>query len=165
MCIRDREWVKLKRSVNRLSIRDLCAAIVPALHDQPGRVLIAVDDFTAVTPTLVAFWLAVFEAAQVIGCASAKRPNVAKLWWKMAEMDVPPLAIESARAIAQTYLRQTGTLVESPPLFIAHLVPVSYTHLDVYKRQVYRRRALWRYRPAGRPGPADCRWPAGPDGR
>ncbi|CDH45555.1 ATP-binding protein [Candidatus Contendibacter odensensis] len=116
------EWVKLKRSVNRLSIRDLCAAIVPALHDHPGRVLIAVDDFTAVTPTLVAFWLAVFEAAQVIGCASAKRPNVAKLWWKMAEMDVPPLAIESARAIAQTYLRQTGTLVESPPLFIAHLV-------------------------------------------
>ena len=61
---------------------------------------------------------------------------------------------------AQSYLRQTGTLVESPPLFIAHLVqqangnpqaladlladsakervvdkPVSYTHLDVYKRQ------------------------------
>ncbi len=36
------EWVKIKRSVNRLSIRDLCAAIVPALHAQPGRVLIAV---------------------------------------------------------------------------------------------------------------------------
>ncbi|MBK8755483.1 MAG: hypothetical protein IPL99_29360 [Candidatus Competibacteraceae bacterium] len=27
----------------------------------------------------------------------------------MAEMDVPPLAIENARAIARTYLRQTGT--------------------------------------------------------
>ena len=116
------EWAKIKRSVNRLSIRDLCAAIVPALHDHSGQVLIAVDDFTAVTPTLVAFWLAVFEAAQVIGCASAKRPNVAKLWWKMAEMDVPPLSAESARAIAQSYLQQTGTLVESPPLFIAHLV-------------------------------------------
>jgi hypothetical protein len=116
------EWVKIKRQVNRLSIRDLCAVIVPALHDQRGPVLIAVDDLTPVTPTLVAFWLAILDAAQLIACASAKRPNVAKLWWKMAEMDVPPLSAESARAITQTYLQQTGTLVESPPLFIAHLV-------------------------------------------
>ncbi|MDS4040472.1 MAG: hypothetical protein RKP20_04770 [Candidatus Competibacter sp.] len=49
------EWAKIKRSVNRPSIRDRCAAIVPALHAQPGRVLIAVDDLAAVTPTLVAF--------------------------------------------------------------------------------------------------------------
>jgi energy-coupling factor transporter ATP-binding protein EcfA2 len=116
------EWAKIKRSVNRLSIRDLCAAIVPALHAQPGRVLIAVDDLTPVTPTLVAFWLAILDAAQLVACASAKKPNVAKLWWKLAEIEIPPLAPEHARAIAQTYLTQTGTLVESPPLFIAHLV-------------------------------------------
>ena len=49
------EWAKLKRQVNRLSIRDLCAVIVPALHARRGQVLIAVDDLTQVTPTLVAF--------------------------------------------------------------------------------------------------------------
>ena len=116
------EWAKLKRAVNRLSIRDLTAAIVPALHAHRGRVLIAVDDLTAVTPTLVAFWLAVCDAAQIIACASAKRGNVAKLWWKLAEIEIPPLAPEHARALAQTYLQQTGTLVEAPPLFVAHVV-------------------------------------------
>jgi hypothetical protein len=116
------EWAKIKRSVNRLSIRDLCAAIVPALHAQPGRVLIAVDDLTPVTPTLVAFWLAILDAAQLVACASAKKPNVAKLWWKLAEIEIPPLAPEHARALARTYLQRTGTLVESPPLFIARLV-------------------------------------------
>lgn len=116
------EWVKLKRQVNRISIRDLCAVIIPALHAHPGRVLIAVEDLTAVTPTLVAFWLAILDAAQLIACASVKKPNVAKLWWKLAEIEIPPLAPEHARAIAQTYLQQTGMLVESPPLFIAHLV-------------------------------------------
>ncbi|CDI04639.1 conserved hypothetical protein [Candidatus Competibacter denitrificans Run_A_D11] len=116
------EWAKIKRSVNRLSIRDLTAAIIPAVHAQPGRVLIAVDDLTPVTPTLVAFWLAILDAAQLVACASAKKPNVAKLWWKLAEIEIPPLAPEHARAIAQTYLTQTGTLVESPALFIAHVV-------------------------------------------
>ena len=116
------EWAKIKRQVNRLSIRDLCAVIVPALHAHQGRVLIAVDDLTSVTPTLVAFWLAVCDAAQLIGGASEKRKNVAKLWWKLVEIEIPPLAPDRARAIAQTYLQQTGTLVESPPLFIAHVV-------------------------------------------
>ena len=116
------EWVKIKRQVTRLSIRDLCAVIVPVLHEQRGRVLIAVDDLTQVTPTLVAFWLAVCDAAQIIACASARKPNVAKLWWKLAEIEIPSLTPDSARAIAQSYLQQTGTLVESPPLFIAHLV-------------------------------------------
>ncbi len=57
-----------------------------------------------------------------MACASAKKANVAKLWWKLAEIEVPPLAPEHARVIAQTYLTQTGTLVESPPLFVAHVV-------------------------------------------
>ena len=116
------EWSRLRRSVNRLSIRDLTAAIVPALHGQKDRVLIAVDDLTPVTPTLVAFWLAILDAAQLLACASVKRPNVAKLWWKLAEIEIPPLASEHARTIAQRYLQQTGALVESPALFVAHLV-------------------------------------------
>ena len=116
------EWAKLKRQVNRLSIRDLTAAIVPALHAHKGRVLVAVDDLTAVTPTLVAFWLAVLDAAQLLACANEKRKNVARLWWKLAEIEVPPLPTERAREIAQTYLQQTGTLVESPALFVAHVV-------------------------------------------
>ena len=116
------EWVKLKRPVSRLSIRDLCAVMVPALHQQRGRVVIAVDDLTHVTPTLVAFWLAVCDAAQLIACASAKKANVAKLWWKLAEMEIPPLTPDHARTLAQTYLQQTGTLVDSPPLFIAQVV-------------------------------------------
>ena len=78
------DWAKLKRPVNRLSIRDLTAAIVPAIHAHQGRVLVAVDDLTAVTPTLVAFWLAVLDAAQLLTCASEKRQNVARLWWKLA---------------------------------------------------------------------------------
>ncbi len=116
------EWVRIKRQVNRLSIRDLCAAIVPALHEQRGQALIAVDDLTQVTPTLVAFWLAVCDAAQIIACASARKPNVAKLWWKLVEIEVPPLSPDSARAIAQRYLQQTGALVEAPALLIAHVV-------------------------------------------
>jgi hypothetical protein len=81
-----------------------------------------VDDLTAVTPTLVAFWLAILDAAQLLTCASEKRKNVSRLWWKLAEIEVPPLSTDSAKAIAQTYLRDTGMLVESPALFIAHVV-------------------------------------------
>ena len=116
------EWAKIKRQVSRLSIRDLTAAIVPALHAHRGRVLVAVDDLTAVTPTLVAFWLAVLDAAQLLACASEKRRTVARLWWKLAEIEVPPLAVEHARAIAQAYMNQTGLLVESPALFVGHVV-------------------------------------------
>ncbi len=116
------EWAKIKRAVNRLSIRDLTAAIIPAIHAHKGRVLIAVDDLTLVTPTLVAFWLAILDAAQLITCASEKRKNVSRLWWKLAEIEIAPLSTDSAREIAQTYLRETGMLVESPALFIAHVV-------------------------------------------
>ncbi len=116
------EWAKIKRSVNRLSIRDLTAAIIPAIHAHKGRVLIAVDDLTTVTPTLVAFWLAILDAAQLITCASEKRKNVSRLWWKLAEIEIAPLSVDSAKEIAQIYLRETGMLVEAPGLFIAHVV-------------------------------------------
>ncbi len=116
------QWLKIKRQVNRLSIRDLCAAIIPAIHAHPGRVLIAVDDLTTVTPTMVAFWLAILDGAQLIGCASEKRKNLARLWWKLAEIPVPPLKPEVARQIAKTYMQQTGTLLEAPGLFLAQVV-------------------------------------------
>ena len=119
------EWAKIRRQVNRLSMRDLTAAIIPALHDHPGRVLIAVDDLTHLTPTLVAFWLAVFDVAQVLGGASQKKANLAKLWWKMTEIEVPPLSPEATREIVQTYIQQTGMLIESPGLFVGHVVKQS----------------------------------------
>ncbi len=78
-------WADIKRQVNRLSIRDLTGAIVPAIHDHDGKIYIAVDDLTDTTPTLVAFWLAILEKAQLIGCASQKKKNLARLWWKMTE--------------------------------------------------------------------------------
>ncbi|MBK7543110.1 MAG: ATP-binding protein [Candidatus Competibacteraceae bacterium] len=119
------EWAKIRRHVNRLSMRDLTAAIIPALHDHHGKVIIAVDDLTSVTPTLVAFWLAVFDAAQVIGCASAKKANLNKLWWKMTEIAIPPLTPEATREIVQAYITKQGMLIESPGLFIGHVVKQS----------------------------------------
>ncbi|MDS4040471.1 MAG: hypothetical protein RKP20_04765 [Candidatus Competibacter sp.] len=58
------------------------------------------------------------DAAQLLACASARKPNVARLWWKLAEIEVPPLAPDHAR----TYLQRTGTLVESLALFVTHVV-------------------------------------------
>ena len=119
------EWARIRRHVNRLSIRDLTAAIIPALHDHHGRVLIAVDDLTNLTPTLVAFWLAVFEAAQVIGCAGQKKAGLAKLWWKMTEIEIPPLSPDATREIVETYIARQGMLIESPGLFVGHVVKQS----------------------------------------
>lgn len=119
------EWAKIRRHVSRLSMRDLTAAIIPALHDHHGKVIIAVDDLTSVTPTLVAFWLAVFDAAQVIGCASQKKANLAKLWWKMTEIEVLPLTPEATREIVETYITRQGMLIESPGLFIGHVMKQS----------------------------------------
>ncbi len=119
------EWSRIRRQVNRLSMRDLTAAIIPALHDHQGRVIIAVDDLTSLTPTLVAFWLAVFEVAQVIGCARQKKANVSKLWWKMTEIEIPPLTPDATREIVQAYIARQGMLIESPGLFVGHIVKQS----------------------------------------
>ncbi|MGH8606674.1 MAG: hypothetical protein ACREX9_04400, partial [Gammaproteobacteria bacterium] len=57
------EWVKIRRSVTRLSIRDLSGAIIPAIHyhkNEGAQIIIAIDDMTRLTPTQQAFWLAVF---------------------------------------------------------------------------------------------------------
>jgi hypothetical protein len=89
-------WPQAKRHVNRLSMRELAGS-----H---RRAVIAVDDLTHLTPTQQAFWLAVFEHAQVVGCTSEKRQGVRKLWWRMKEIEVPPLTPEAARAIVSTYI-------------------------------------------------------------
>ncbi|MEY6431233.1 ATP-binding protein [Thioalkalicoccus limnaeus] len=108
------EWSSIRRHVNRLSIRDLTAAIIPAIYAYPGSVLIAVDDMTSLTPTQQAFWLAVFEHAQVATCASDRKHSLRKLWWKMKPIAVPPLEVEAARAIVRDAIARTGLLIEAP---------------------------------------------------
>ena len=118
-------WDKVKRHVTRLSMRDLTSVIIPAIHAHKGRVLIAVDDLTSLTPTLQAFWLAVFDVTQVIGCASEKKKGLRKLWWKMKEVKVPPLSPAATREIVKNYIAKKGMLIESPRLFIEHVVKQS----------------------------------------
>jgi hypothetical protein len=84
-------WKEIKSQVSRMSMRDLTQAIIPALARADAKPVIAVDDLTSLTPTQMAFWLAIFDHAQVIGCVSEKKPRVKKLWWKMKEIIVKPL--------------------------------------------------------------------------
>jgi energy-coupling factor transporter ATP-binding protein EcfA2 len=115
-------WEGIKRQVSRLSIRDLSQAIIPALAACPEKPLIAVDDLTFLTPTQQAFWLAVFDHAQIVGCASEKKKGLRKLWWKMREIALPALVPETSKAIVQTYITRKGVLIESPELYVSHVV-------------------------------------------
>ena len=115
------EWAKLRRHVNRQSIRDLSGAIIPAIYAHPGRVIIAVDDMTRLTPTQQAFWLAVFDHAQILTCATEKKQGLRKLWWRMKELEVKPLSAGETKEIVQTYIAKKGTLIESPELYISHV--------------------------------------------
>jgi energy-coupling factor transporter ATP-binding protein EcfA2 len=119
---REIEWRSIRRHINRLSMRDLTSAIIPALYAYPGKVLIAVDDMTSLTPTQQAFWLAIFEQAQVVTCASAKKNGLRKLWWKMREIAVPPVRPEEAKEIIRDYIYSHGLMIESPQLYIGHVV-------------------------------------------
>lgn len=119
------EWATIKRTVNRLSIRDLTGAIIPALSAHEGQVLIAIDDMTRLTPTQQAFWLAIFDEAQIATCASEKKQGLRKLWWKMKEIEVPPLTLEASTEIVRAYITQKGMLIESPELYISHIVKQS----------------------------------------
>ena len=89
--VADIDWKEVKNQINRMSMRDLTHAIIPALARADTKPVIAVDDLTSLTPTQMAFWLAIFDHAQVIGCASEKKARVRKLWWKMKEIAVKPL--------------------------------------------------------------------------
>jgi energy-coupling factor transporter ATP-binding protein EcfA2 len=123
------EWNSVKRSVNRLSMKDLADAVIPAINQfrktGKGRVIVFVDDMTRLTPTQQAFWLAVFEQAQVVACASAKKDGLRKLWWKFKEISVPPLSPEASKAAVREYIERKGTMIESPALYVSHVVKQS----------------------------------------
>ncbi len=119
------DWREVKSQVNRMSMRDLTQAIIPALSRAENKPVIAVDDLTSLTPTQMAFWLAIFDYAQVIGCASEKKARVRKLWWKMREIAVKPLPPEVIREIVKSYITAKGVLIESPDLYISHVVKQS----------------------------------------
>lgn len=115
-------WKQVRRTVNRLSMHDLTQAIIPAIYDWEGRIVIGVDDLTSLTPTQQAFWLAILEHAQVIGCASSRKSGLSKLWWKMRQVAVPPLDPEASKALVRDYIASHGMLIESPDLYIGHVV-------------------------------------------
>ncbi|MDD5581480.1 MAG: ATP-binding protein [Methylobacter sp.] len=119
------DWKEVKSQVNRMSMRDLTQAIIPALARSESKPVIAVDDLTSLTPTQMAFWLAIFDHAQVIGCASEKKARVRKLWWKMREIAVKPLPPDVIREIVKKYIAAKGILIESPDLYISHVVKQS----------------------------------------
>ena len=119
------DWKAVKNQVSRMSMRDLTQAIIPALARAENKPVIAVDDLTSLTPTQMAFWLAIFDHAQVIGCASEKKARVRKLWWKMKEIAVKPLPADVIREIVKKYVETKGVLIESPDLYISHVVKQS----------------------------------------
>jgi energy-coupling factor transporter ATP-binding protein EcfA2 len=121
-------WASVKRTVNRSSVRDLTGALIPALHeykDRGGQCIVAVDDMTNLTPTQQAFWLAVFDCTQVVACASTKKQSLSKLWWKMKEIEVKPLTPEASEEIVKIYIVKKGVLIESPDLYVSHVVKQS----------------------------------------
>lgn len=119
------DWKAIRNRVNRMSMRDLTQAIIPALARSDSKPVIAVDDLTSLTPTQMAFWLAIFDHAQVIGCASEKKARVRKLWWKMREIPIRPLPPDVIRDIVRKYIEAKGILIESPELYISHVVKQS----------------------------------------
>ena len=118
----DIEWASIRRQVNRMSIRDLSGAIISAIYAYQGKVLIAVDDMTQLTPTQQAFWLAIFDHAQVVTCASQRKAGLRKLWWKMKEIGISPLPLDVAKSIVREYIARRGMMIESPELYVGHVV-------------------------------------------
>ena len=84
--------------------------------------MIAVDDMTSLTPTQQAFWLAIFEYAQVVTCASARKSGLRKLWWKMKAIEVPALDLATSKDLVRDYIARQGMLIESPELYVGHVV-------------------------------------------
>ena len=119
------EWADIRNRVNRMSMRDLTQAIIPALSKSKVKPVIAVDDLTTLTPMQMAFWLAIFEHAQVLGCASEKKARIKKLWWKMKEIKIKPLPAPVVKKMVKDYITAKGMLIESPDQYISHVVKQS----------------------------------------
>jgi energy-coupling factor transporter ATP-binding protein EcfA2 len=116
------DWMEVRNQVSRMSIRDITHSIIPALANALDKPIIAVDDLTTLTPTQMAFWLAIFGHAQVVGCATEKKERVKKLWWKMTEIKVKPLCNDAVREIVNKYITAKGILIESRELYINHVI-------------------------------------------
>ncbi len=119
------EWADIRNRVNRMSMRDLTQTIIPALASSEVKPVIAVDDLTTLTPTQMSFWLAIFEHAQVLGCASEKKPRIKKLWWKMKEIQIKPLPPVVVKKMVKDYITAKGMLIESRDQYISHVVKQS----------------------------------------
>jgi len=119
------EWSDIRNRVNRMSMRDLTQTIIPALAGSEVKPVIAVDDLTTLTPMQMAFWLAIFEHAQVLGCASEKKARIKKLWWKMKEIQIKPLPAPVVKQMVKDYITAKGMLIESPDQYISHVVKQS----------------------------------------
>lgn len=119
------EWKEIRNRINRMSMRDLTQCIIPALAKSESKPVIAVDDLTSLTPTQMAFWLAIFDHAQVVGCASEKKARVRKLWWKMKEIAIGPLPPNVIRKVVKKYVETKGILIESPDQYISHIAKQS----------------------------------------
>ncbi len=119
------EWSDIRNRVNRMNMRDLTQVIIPALSDLKVKPVIAVDDLSTLTPTQMMFWLAIFEKAQVLGCASEKKPGIKKLWWKMKEIKIKPLPAVVVKQMVKDYITAKGMLIESPDQYISHVVKQS----------------------------------------
>jgi len=119
------EWSDIRNRVSRMGMRDLTQLIIPALSDSKIKPIIAVDDLTTLTTTQMLFWIAIFEKAQVLGCASEKKPRVKKLWWKMKEIKIKPLPAPVVKKMVQDYITAKGMLIESPEQFISHVIKQS----------------------------------------
>ncbi len=115
------EWKEIRHRVNRMNMRDLTQCIIPALAKAESKPVIAIDDLTLLTPTQMAFWLAIFDHAQVVGCASDKKARVRKLWWKMKEIAIGPLPPDVIRQVVKKYVETKGILIESPEQYISHI--------------------------------------------
>ncbi len=116
------QWTDIRRHVNRLSIRDLTTAIIPAIYAYNGRVILAGDAMTRLTPTQHAFWLAIFEQAQVVPGASPPKSGLRKLWWKMKAIEAPALDADASKTIVRAYIAQRGMMIESPELYVGHVI-------------------------------------------
>jgi len=77
---------------------------------------------TRLTPTQQAFWLTIFDHAQVVTCASERKAGLRKLWWKMKVIEVPALPLDVAKEIVREYITQRGMMIESPELYVGHVV-------------------------------------------
>jgi hypothetical protein len=60
-----------------------------------------------------------------VGCASEKKARVRKLWWKMKEIAIKPLPPSVIRDVVKAYIIKKGILIESPDLYISHVVKQS----------------------------------------